>query len=129
MTMIKVLDHQTARSAEFLAGCPGAWPRVEVIADGPLTADEAAKGFRLVTPEEWLALKATHRAAWDAWAAGREVEERTLRQSRRAALADLETIAATSGALTNAQLSNAARAMADIVARAIRSGAVDIERG
>lgn len=116
--MIKLLDHQTANSAEFKGGCPGAWPREEVrVPDGTqLTPQEITRGFVLVTETEWAAIRASNQNAWDSWEASRKSQEDaalvTQRVEINAVVEDLRAIRDSTGALSAGQLSLAARANA-----------------
>lgn len=66
---IKFRDHATANSAEFQLGLVGAWPQVEAVVpdDYTLSSNEISSGFSLKTTAEVAAIKATNKAAADAW--------------------------------------------------------------
>lgn len=116
--MIKFRSHRSANSAEFKAGAPGEWPREEIAVspDHRLSPEEVAAGWVLLSDEEWQAIRATHRAAWDAWEANQKAADDSSLVVRRAEIADvvavLQQTRDSSGTLTAAQLSGAVRALA-----------------
>lgn len=127
--MIKLITHQEAQSAEFLAGCPGEWPRTEEVVsdDYKLSEKELESGYILETERDHAARIEQHREAFRLWEDSQKTAEHTVSQAKRQELADslanVRTVEDSTGNLTLAQLSNAVRALAKqdrLVAKALK---------
>lgn len=106
--------------SEAPQGIPPNWPtRVQSIGDATRLPDRYPDPWLLMSEKEVATLKAANEAAKEAWNSSKETEAAAPKRDRdaliRQAKADLTTIVDTTGALTAAQLSNAARATARIL--------------
>ena len=74
---ILVISHAAANSAEYLAGIPGNWPRIEMAVDDKyeLSADQINSGYNLYTPEDHAALKFGLKVEYERWLSERITAE------------------------------------------------------